>query len=97
MLDLDAVLKGNNLALKYRLNTKAANEMLIWRRQVTLTSLVKDCNLSVDVTRVRSDQNRADLMTRVPQRWLNVMQKEIEPIQPVFAFAASNSSLVHLT
>lgn len=40
--------------------------MFIKQRLDTLASLVKEYNLSA---LVRSDQNGADLLTRVPQRW----------------------------
>ena len=104
LAELDAALKGVNLALQWeattlhlvtdsacvhrwisdtltgkaRVNTRAAGEMLIRRRLGTLQALVKEYNLTMDVTLVRSCQNRADRLTRVPRRWLDLL-KEGEP------------------
>lgn len=61
------------------------------------TSLIKEYNLSVDVVLVRSDQSWADLLTIVPQRWLNDVQKEIEPMEPLCVFAMVNLNPAHLT
>uniref|UniRef100_A0A5S6QJ31 Uncharacterized protein n=1 Tax=Trichuris muris TaxID=70415 RepID=A0A5S6QJ31_TRIMR len=96
MAELDAVIKGLNLALtwkmktvelmtdsatvhrwiedgllgKARLKTKAANEMLIRRRIETVLALVREYQLSLTVTLVRSIDNKADRLTRVPNRWI---------------------------
>ena len=51
-----------------RVRTRAASEMLIRRRLDALASLVKEYELSVDAVLVRSDINRADSLTRVPQQ-----------------------------
>lgn len=53
-----------------RLKTKAASEMLIRRRLGIIVSLVKECGLSLSITRISSAENKADSLTRVPQRWL---------------------------
>ena len=94
--ELDAVLKGINLALKWdlteievmtdsvtvlhwlnsalskdrRIKTRGSAEMLIKRRLATFQELVSTFNLSVSVTYVRSEMNRADALTRVKKSWL---------------------------
>lgn len=96
MAELDAVIKGLNLALawkvkvvdlltdsstvyrwisdaltgKSRLKTRAASEMLIRRRVGIILSLIEECNLQLSVTLVPSSNNKADSLTRIPQRWL---------------------------
>uniref|UniRef100_A0A5S6QUG1 Reverse transcriptase domain-containing protein n=1 Tax=Trichuris muris TaxID=70415 RepID=A0A5S6QUG1_TRIMR len=100
MAELDAVIKGLNVALawrmkkielktdsatvhrwledglsgKTRLRTKAANEMLIQRRIETVLALAREYELTVTVTLVRSMDNKADSLTRVPKRWLAPME-----------------------
>uniref|UniRef100_A0A5S6QMY9 RNase H domain-containing protein n=1 Tax=Trichuris muris TaxID=70415 RepID=A0A5S6QMY9_TRIMR len=99
MAELDAVIRGLNLALlwrmrrieimtdsstvyrwisdglsgKSRLRTKAAGEMLIRRRVSTVLSLVKEYALQLTVHLVRSDANRADTLTRVPQKIMKIL------------------------
>ena len=58
------------LSGKARLRTKASSEMLIRRRVGTFKALLDEYGLTVDVKFVRSENNRADVLTRVPQRWL---------------------------
>ena len=96
LAELDAVIKGVNVALvwklktlhvrtdsltvyhwiadalsgKARLRTKASSEMLIRRRVETLMALRDEYGLALDIELVRSENNRADALTRVPQRWL---------------------------
>ncbi|KFD62788.1 hypothetical protein M514_05186 [Trichuris suis] len=101
MAELDAVIKGLNPALtwkmktvelmtdsatvhqwiedglsgKARLKTKAANEMLIKRRLETVLALVREYDLTLavtvrTVTLVRSTDNKADKLIRVPRRWI---------------------------
>ena len=64
---------------KARVRTRAAGEMLIRRQLDALASLVKEYGLSVDVVLVRSEHNRADGLTRVPQRWFDLVKKAAEP------------------
>ena len=111
LAELDAVLRGINLALhwrasvinlrtdsacvhrwisdtlsgKARVRTKAASEMLIRWRLSMLHELAAEYGLMIDVALVKSHANRADPLTRVPQQWLDVLQKEAEPIEPVCA------------
>ena len=53
---------------KSRLKTKAASEMLIRRRIGIVTSMVEEYALKLTVTLVPSRNNKADNLTRVPQR-----------------------------
>ena len=55
------------LSGKARIHTKAASEMLIRQRLSTIKELVVDYELTVDMELVRSQANRADQLTRVPQ------------------------------
>ncbi|KFD58278.1 hypothetical protein M513_01041 [Trichuris suis] len=106
MAELDAVIKGLNLALSWkmrsielmtdssmvfrwisdglsgraRLKTKAANELLIRRRVGTVLSLVKEYGLELTVKLVKSANNRADALTRVPQRWLAIASAARKPV-----------------
>ena len=61
---------SDSLSGRSRLRTKAASEMLIRRRIGLVTSLVDECGLQLRVTLVPSESNKADALTRVPQRWL---------------------------
>ena len=113
MAELDAVVKGLNLALawgfvkmtlytdsatvhrwlsdgltgKARLRTKAASEMLIRRRIEIVMSLVKEYGLQLSVVLVPSEQNKADVLTRVPQRWLRVLAEGSDGVPPACGMA----------
>ena len=65
----------NSLSGRSRVRTKAAAEMLVRRRLYTLSQLIEEYELTVDVTLVRSEQNKADELTRVPQQWFKAMKK----------------------
>ena len=80
---------NDTLTGKARVRTKAASEMLIRRRLSTITQLVEEYGLRLGITLVRSNHNRADKLTRVPQRWLEVVKKNVEPMQPSCIAAAS--------
>lgn len=56
---------------KSRVKTKAACEMLIRRRLESIRATVEECEILVDVCFVNSAENRADALTRVPQKWLD--------------------------
>ncbi|KFD49687.1 LOW QUALITY PROTEIN: hypothetical protein M513_09384 [Trichuris suis] len=99
MAELDAVVKGLNLAIswrmskielvtdsstvhrwitdglsgKTRLRTKASSEMLIRRRIGIVLSLVQEYSLELSVKLVKSAENKADVLTRVPQRWSRLL------------------------
>ena len=104
--ELDAVLRGVNLALKWslktlevitdsvtvhgwinsvikldcRVKTRGSAEMLIKRRLSNLSEIISEFGLTVSVTLVRSEENRADVLTRVKKSWLDaVRSSESEP------------------
>ena len=62
---IDDALSGRS-----RLRTKAHGEMLIRRRIDVIRQLVQEYHLSMSVNLVRSADNPADELTRVPQAWL---------------------------
>lgn len=53
-----------------RLRTKAHGEMLIRRRVDIIRQLVNELGLVLSVTLVKSTENRADSLTRVPEEWV---------------------------
>ncbi|KFD58151.1 hypothetical protein D918_02388 [Trichuris suis] len=59
----------DGLSGKARLKTKAASEMLIRRRVGIVLALVKEYGLGITTTLVKSASNKADALTRIPQRW----------------------------
>ena len=85
----------NALTEKPQLNTKATSEMFMRWWLETLTSLVKEYNFSEDIALVKSDQNWADLLNGIPQKWFDM--RKIEPMQTVCAFAVGDLSPVQLT
>ncbi|KFD61492.1 hypothetical protein M514_26305 [Trichuris suis] len=66
---------NDSLSGRTRLKTKAASEMLFRRRMATILALVEEYNLNLGVTLVRSAENRADALTRVPRRWLTPTER----------------------
>ena len=96
MAELDAVLKGINLALKWNFKnlkllidsatvygwlqsilTKnrsvkctGISEVLIKRRLAIVEEILEDNSLKVVAQLVKSEENKADKMTRVPKEWL---------------------------
>ena len=116
MAELDAMIKGVNMALEWqmkilhlrtdsltvfhwisdalsgkaRLRNKASSEMLIRRRVGTFKALLDEYGLTVDVKFVRSENNRADVLTRVPQRWLGRLKRTLSPY-------FRNLPLLHIT
>lgn len=88
---------SDTLTGKTRVNTKAAGEMLMRRRLETLRALVEEYALTMTVTLVKSCQNRADSLTRVPQRWLEMHKKGGEPVQVSCATATSQLSKRQVT
>ena len=59
------------LSGKARLKTKAASELLIRRRLETIKNIISEYGLEVEVRSVPSVENRADILTRVPKKWLS--------------------------
>lgn len=68
---------------------KAVNKILIRRRLDTLMKLVNEYVLSMDVTLVKSSQNKADQLTSVPQRWIDAIKRNTEPVQPTCTASVS--------
>ena len=71
---------SDTLTGKARVNTRAADEMLIRRWLGTLRLLAKEYGLTVDVKLVKSCQNHADSLTRVPHRWMDLLKEGKEPM-----------------
>ena len=59
------------LSGRTRLRTKAHGEMLIRRRVDVIRQLVEEMQLQVTVSLVKSADNLADALTRVPKQWLS--------------------------
>ena len=59
---------SDTLTEKACVNMRVAGEMLVRQWLGTLPSLVKEYRLTIDVKLVKSSQNRADSITRVPHR-----------------------------
>ncbi len=54
--------------------------MLVRRWLGTLQSLAKEYGLTIDVKLVKSCQNNADSLTRVPHRWMDLLKEGKEPV-----------------
>ena len=109
LTELDAIIKGINLAIfwktttlhlfldtltgKVMVRTKAASEMFIRRRLDTIIKLMKEYVLSMNVSLVKSSQNKADWLTRVPQRWLDAIKRNTGPVQPACTASVSSVGL----
>ena len=78
---------------KARLKTKSASEMLIRRRIGTLKEIVDEYELAVDIALVASCDNRADVLTRVPQRWLRCADPHDCKVQTVCMAVDANATL----
>lgn len=92
------------LSERSRFRTKAASKMLIRRRIGIVTSMVEEYALQLTVTLVSSNGNKADSLTRVPQRWLKTHFPHPPPhtssilssvLQPMCA-AAAESKIVEI-
>ena len=71
---------SDTLTGRARVNMRAAGEMLVRQRLGTLRSLAKEYGLTIDVKLVKSCQNRADSLTRVPHRWMDLLKEGKEPV-----------------
>ena len=81
---------SDTLTGKARVRTKAASEMLIRWQLDMIIKLVKEYALSINVSLVKSRQNKADRLTRVPQRWLDAIKRNTGAEQPACtAFVSS--------
>ncbi|KAF0291481.1 uncharacterized protein FJT64_010401 [Amphibalanus amphitrite] len=72
-----------------RLRTKAHGEMLIRRRIDVIRQLVEEFNLRLTVVLVKSADNLADALTRVPKEWLQTPDPE-PAARPVAAAAIAD-------
>lgn len=52
------------------IKVKGLGETLVRRRLALIESIIQECGLSVTVSLVRSEMNKADILTRVPTHWL---------------------------
>ena len=78
--DLKAVFHWVTDALtgKSKLKTKASNDMLIRRRLQTVTNIVDEYKLRVNIKLVPSESSLADALTRVPGSWLKMVNKSLK-------------------
>ncbi|KAF0303839.1 hypothetical protein FJT64_024259 [Amphibalanus amphitrite] len=72
------------LSGRARLRTKAHGELLIRRRIEIIRQLVDELQLSVTIGLVRSADNPADELTRVPKQWLQ-SARDTDPARRVVA------------
>ena len=54
----------------HRAKVSGLSEMIVRRRLGVIAELIKDYALNITITLVKSAANKADALTRVPQRWL---------------------------
>jgi hypothetical protein len=66
-------------------------EVLVHRRLGLIANIISECELTIRVLKVTSEQNKADELTRVRQRWPS---KEIQNIASV-ALEKMNCSFRH--
>ena len=83
---------SDTLTGKARVRTKATSKMLI-RRQLDTIKLVKEYALLMNVFLVKSSQNKADRLTRVPQRWLDAIKRNTGHVQPACTASVSSFRL----
>ena len=83
----------DTLSGRARVKTKAAAEMLIRRRLETVKSIVAEYGLRLAVKFVPSAENKADLLTRVPKKWLCL---ENEPVACAAATVISEEDIVKI-
>ena len=50
----------------------------------------------MNVSLVKSSQNKADQLTRVPQRWLDAIKRNTGPVQPACTASVSSVGLDHI-
>ncbi|XP_043196249.1 uncharacterized protein LOC122367307 [Amphibalanus amphitrite] len=91
---------GDALSGRSRLRTKAHAEMLIRRRVDIIRELVAEFQLTITIKLVKSDENPADEMTRVPKEWLRACRAEEETATatgavPVAAAVAPDGESTH--
>ena len=79
MVDSKTVYDWINLTLSgdRRIKTKGAAEMLIKRKLAVFAETIAAYDIEVKMTLVTSGENKADILTRVPNKWL-VAEKRLE-------------------
>ena len=82
----------NALSGYVRLKTKASSEMLIRRCVDTIKALVDEYGITLDIELVRSECNRADVLTRVSQKWVGKPNGCEKPIVAVCGGAIESLS-----
>ena len=58
-----------------------------------MIKLVKEYALSMNVSLVKSSQNKADRLTRMPQRWFDAIKRNTGPVQPACIASVSSVGL----
>ena len=86
---------SDTLTGKARVNTTAAGEMLVRQCLGTLRALVEEYALTMDITLVKSCQNRVDSLTRVPQRLLDLHKKVENQCGKVASIKQSHVADIH--
>lgn len=81
---IDDALSGRS-----RLRTKAHSEMLIRRRIEVIRQLVEEFQLTMTISLVKSADNPADALTRVPKEWLRARDPDDGPVPATVAAAAN--------
>ena len=72
MTDSLIVSKWLNAALKdeKRIRVSGLSEVLVRRRVSLVRSMVEELGIGISVTLVPSTENKADIISRVPKKWL---------------------------
>ena len=63
----------------HNVKTRALDEVLIQRRLSTIKQVMDEEKISISVTLIRSEENKADALTRVPKKWLAKRKSKILP------------------
>ena len=58
------------LSNESKVKSRGISEILVMRRLGIIREMITDCGLNLNVILVRSANNKADSLTRIPQRWL---------------------------
>ena len=66
-----------------RVKGGGAGEMLVKRRLTVFSELVREYDLNISVKFVRSELNKADALTRVKSKWLQISKDGLAPSYPV--------------
>ena len=76
-----------------RVKTKGLNEVLIQRRLQIVSDIVTAPGLSVSVKWVPSNQNAADVLSRVPTRWVTYAKSLTEDTEDLPVSAAASATI----